>query len=840
MFLFTLGSTCHLQAGGSGLNTVVIVNQSSTNSVELGNYYCERRQVPSDNLFRISWTGVTTTWNSDQFQTNLLNPLLQMLTNRQLTNQVDYVVLSMDIPYQITYGTAINSTTAALFYGLKSNQGTDLLMLTNSYASSEATFAQAKPAAASGPSFLAVMLTSTSLAQAKRLVDQGVAGDSTFPSQPVVLAKSSDQYRNIRFYEFDNALFNTRIVGDSTLFRTNVDSPWGQTNLFGYQTGLAYFGVSSNAFVPGAMADSLTSYGGLILGGTDQSNLLTFINAGAAGSYGTVAEPSPIPQRFPNPQDYFYQARGFSLAECYYQSLYQPFLGLIVGEPLSAPFAQAGSGQWTGIGSNAMLNGSAQLSVAFGAGDSNHPLHQVDLFVDGKFFQTLTNLAPQPGNTLALTLNNQPVTYIVPANATLASVSAGLAAALNTVTNATQVAAFPAGDRIELHSLNTNLPASSFSFTDTQAGNWSRRFYRTVPLLSGATQPTLTLLTPSGNGGRSLRIDRAVAPYVLQASTDLRQWTPVATNQAAGIAPTTTTSSAGSAGWLTTFVRASRGVFTESPAAGYQSFDVAGGVTVGTRLQLNVIKTNGATVSIAVTNQSAGAAVTDLVQQFINALNSAPALQGSDGLQAQDISSGWNGSVNFNLYARSPGLSASQLQVQLTSSVDLTPTPGGPVSLNANLSDLQPRNHLYVTAGVTNLSLMFPLDTTRVPDGFHILTALAYEGSSVHTQTRASLPILIHNSSLSATLTFLDLTTPALVQKIYHVRVAVNTSPISAIRLYSTGGLMAKIINQSASTFTVNGSFLGPGLHPFYALVDPPSGPSYRTDTTWVRLVSGP
>jgi len=135
---------------------------------------------------------------------------------------------------------------------------------------------------------------------------------------------------------------------------------------------------------------------------------------------------------------------------------------------------------------------------------------------------------------------------------------------------------------------------------------------------------------------------------------------------------------------------------------------------------------------------------------------------------------------------------------------------------------------------------MFPLDTTRVPDGFHILTALAYEGSSVHTQTRASLPILIHNSSLSATLTFLDLTTPALVQKIYHVRVAVNTSPISAIRLYSTGGLMAKIINQSASTFTVNGSFLGPGLHPFYALVDAPSGPSYRTDTTWVRLVSGP
>src|SRR5690242_2711423 len=32
-----------LLAGGSGLNVVVVVNQASTNSVALGNYYCEKR-----------------------------------------------------------------------------------------------------------------------------------------------------------------------------------------------------------------------------------------------------------------------------------------------------------------------------------------------------------------------------------------------------------------------------------------------------------------------------------------------------------------------------------------------------------------------------------------------------------------------------------------------------------------------------------------------------------------------------------------------------------------------------------------------------------------------------
>src|SRR5271157_2278175 len=84
-----------LQAGGSGLNTVVIVNQNSSNSCELGNYFCERRQVPPQNVLRINWPGGNISWGSGDFQTNLLAPLLDMLASRQLTRQVDYVVLSM-------------------------------------------------------------------------------------------------------------------------------------------------------------------------------------------------------------------------------------------------------------------------------------------------------------------------------------------------------------------------------------------------------------------------------------------------------------------------------------------------------------------------------------------------------------------------------------------------------------------------------------------------------------------------------------------------------------------------------------------------------------------------
>ena len=96
---------------------------------------------------------------------------------------------------------------------------------------------------------------------------------------------------------------------------------------------------------PAHWRDTLTSFGGYILEHSGQTPLLAFLEAGAAGSYGTVVEPCNYTQKFPDPVDYFYQTRGFSLAEAYYQSVLNPFEGLFVGEPLAAPFARPGGGR---------------------------------------------------------------------------------------------------------------------------------------------------------------------------------------------------------------------------------------------------------------------------------------------------------------------------------------------------------------------------------------------------------------------------------------------------------------------------------------------------------------
>lgn len=759
------------------MNVVVVVNQNSSNSVALGNYYCERRNVPPENVVRINYPVPNTSWNTNAFQLNLVNPLLAMLAARQLTNQVDYIVLSMDIPFQVADGQgAFNGTTSTLFYDFR----TESKSLVNSYAASEQSFAKAKPVGAPGYSFLATMITADTLDQAKHIVDQGVASDGTFPRQRVVLAKSSDQIRNLRYVNFDNAIFNTQLTSNYTVVRTNMDSPVGLSGLFGFQTGLYQFTISPNTFIPGAMADSLTSYAGVIFGYNDQTTLLAFIGAGASGSYGCVTEPGATGDKFPQPMNYFYQARGFSLAECYYQSLNLPYEGLIVGEPLAAPCSQPGTGMWLAV-SNSTLTGNAQLGLQFKAADTSRPLQQVDLFVDGKYFQTLTNIAPQAGNILTVTLNGSNINYTVPANATIASVASNLNAALNLPANVnnTRVNSLLKGDRLELRANLANRPAPPSA----------------IHVVTNPSEP----ISP---------------PFQLLVS-----------------------SSAGAGGPLTCYLTSPRNQFLNSPIAGNRACSMNGPVAVGTWVQANITKTNGVVLRLGYTNQSATATPIDMASNLVAIINSAPGLQGPDGAIAESAVLDAFASGSFYFRARSPGYPSAMMRMYLTSSSGLSHSAGDDAPLVDNASDLMPRNHVYVTAGATNLNFGFRIDTGYLADGYHDLTAVAYEGTHVRTQTKTSLPVFVRNTSLTATQTLTDLPDPSPAQGTYHIQVNAGTNAVSAIRLFSTGGQYAAISNQANVTFTIAGSVLGPGLHSFYAMIEAPGGVRYRTQPSWVRLV---
>lgn len=762
-------------AGGSGLNVVVVVNPASTNSLQLANAYCEQRGVPPQNVFRMTaWTGGATTWGRTDFETQLRDPLLAMLAVGGLTGQVDYVLLSMDIPFCVDDGASANSTTAELFYGFKYNSAAPAGLpatcslpdaSSNSYCYSELPFRAAEPDTATTNSFLAMMLTDGTLAGAQAILERGVASDSTFPTQAVYLAKTTDPDRSVRYVLFDNAVFEGRVLGDYSLVRLDTSST-DFTNLLGLQTGLENKSVPTNAFLPGAIADTLTSYAGIIFGPNGEMTLLAFLEGGAAGSYGTVIEPCNYLQKFPDPMDYIYQLRGFSLAEAYYQSVQNPYQGLMAGEPLSAPFARPGAADWSSLTNGAVLCGQVPLDLSFFAAATNLPLAQADLFVDGTFYRTMTNLPPSAGNELSVTLNGFTVNYSVAANATVASAAAGLALALNAQTNGTRVAAQAYGDRLELKSLD--------------------------------------LTNPGGN-------------VLIQASA-----------------------AAGSAPELTTALTAARPAFLDTIATGYHYLFVSNSPAVGDWLVLTVTKTNGASLSIGVTNTSAGTSIGQLVQALVNEISAAPDLWSADGLYQSDYQN-WAQygltAAEFYLYARSPGWAAAQIRATLAASSNLWVLGAGPSHLDDNLSDLQPRNHLLVSSGAALLPVNWTLDTTGLPDGFHQLTAVAYEGTSVRTQTRICRAVCVQNTALAATFSTVFGGSNADVGATLQFAVVANTKGIGRIELFSTGGSLGFITNQAAAVFSVAGTHLGLGRHPFYAVVSANGGGQYRTERKWIRLL---
>ncbi len=642
-----------------------------------------------------------------------------------------------------------------------------------------------------------MMLTDTNLAAAENTLCRGVAADFSQPTQTVYLAKTDDhntddQARTVRFVEFDNAVFENQVVSNFAVTRIDTDSTTFTNNLFGLLTGLAGFTLDTNEFVPGALGDTLTSYAGYLLeysGG--QTTALAFLEAGATGSYGTVVEPCNYTQKFPDPVDYFYQTRGFSLAEAYYQSVLNPFEGVFVGEPLAAPFARPGSASWSSLTNGSVLSGQPHLSLALTAAATNLPLDQVDLFVDGTFFRTMTNLPPAAGNVLSVTLNGSAINYTVPTNATQAGVAAGLAGALNLQSNVTQVVAFPVGDRIELQSLNKFVPGSNVTVSATAA--------------------------------------------------------------------------IGSASNLTTHVNAARPAFLDTVATGYQFMTIYNAPLVGDWIQVAFMKTNGAIVTVAVTNTVPGHTAANMIESLAGLISANPALASADGLNLPVSVSDFYDydavGVQFFVYANSPGWPASQILATWTTSTNLQAIPAGtnplPPSLcwNAwldtnpqatpastapladNVNDLRPKNHLYVSSGANSLAVNYPCDTTQMADGWHQLTAVGYEGTSVATQTRVTRTVQVTNTSLSATLAALPAGTNAALGQSLQFTVTANTTNLARIELFSTGGSQGVVSNQAAAVFAVSASYLGLGLHPFYAVVTDQAGHRYQTSTAWYDII---
>lgn len=182
----------------------------------------------------------------------------------------------------------------------------------------------------------------TKLSDAIAAIQKSAGADFSHPAGGFYFCHTADIRSRTREPGFANAILQLRELGYKAE-RVRSNFAGDQQDVMGMQLGTAKFDwqAEGSTFLPGAIADNLTSFGGVMKHAVGQTRLSELIKAGAAASSGTVTEPYSIQPKFPTPMLYPYYAQGASLAEAFYLSISGPYQLLIVGDPLCRPFSNA-------------------------------------------------------------------------------------------------------------------------------------------------------------------------------------------------------------------------------------------------------------------------------------------------------------------------------------------------------------------------------------------------------------------------------------------------------------------------------------------------------------------
>lgn len=309
----------------------LVINVDDPYSVAVGEHYILARQIPPEHVLRISLP------RQPQLSTADLARLRE-----QVAARFDARVQALALAWVEPYAVACQSITAAVTLGLDAS----LCSNTCGKASKSPLFnsTSATPYRDHGlrPSML---LAAPDVAQARALIDRGVAADRSLgwlgsPPAHAWYLSTSDGARNVRASMFPPPGLIARPALQVHVER--ADQLNDKVGIVLLQTGLArLWPLDSLQFVPGALADHLTSFGGALTDAHGQSSAMAWIAAGATASYGTVSEPCNHLQKFPHPQLLLlHYAQGASAVEAYWKSVAWPAQGLFIGEPLAAPFAR--------------------------------------------------------------------------------------------------------------------------------------------------------------------------------------------------------------------------------------------------------------------------------------------------------------------------------------------------------------------------------------------------------------------------------------------------------------------------------------------------------------------
>lgn len=334
-FFLTLISTCTSasdyfaefdRVGITPSELAVLVNVDDSQSVEVAQIYAKKRGIPSENLIHLHFDPA----QNEMSQSDFIK--LKQEIEAKTKSHIQGYAISWTKPYRVV----CMSITSAISFGFDQAycggcNPTRESPYFNTTSTTPFNDFKIRPS---------MMLAGDSVQEVIQLIDRGIRADSSFPSGNSYLIKGNGGNYDVRAANYNltredfNSVFFTYVtkqVGNGPLKRKNI--------LFYFIGAPQVTRLEQLEFLPGAIADHLTSFGGDLYGKHGQSVSLAWLKAGATASYGTVVEPCNHLQKFPNPASaMYYYLKGNSLLEAYWKSVAWPGQGLFIGEPLSSPF----------------------------------------------------------------------------------------------------------------------------------------------------------------------------------------------------------------------------------------------------------------------------------------------------------------------------------------------------------------------------------------------------------------------------------------------------------------------------------------------------------------------
>ena len=307
----------------------LVINTADPYSVKVGEYYALRRGLAPAQVLRVELP----------LRAGLSVAEFEAL-RRTIADRFGPGIQALALAWVAPYAVECNSITGALALGFDA----ELCQhgCSRSKPSPYFNSGSARPLLDHGmrPSML---LAAPDVDRAIALIDRGVAADGSLlrgaPSVNAMFLTTDDTARRVRSTLYPRP---GRVPGANVEVRIAPAEALKDTpRVLLAITGSARLDLPPAInWVPGALADHLTSLGGALDGRHDQSTALEWIASGATASYGSVSEPCNHRQKFPHPQLLlFYYLRGSTAIEAYWKSVAWPQQGLFIGEPLAAPFA---------------------------------------------------------------------------------------------------------------------------------------------------------------------------------------------------------------------------------------------------------------------------------------------------------------------------------------------------------------------------------------------------------------------------------------------------------------------------------------------------------------------